>query len=418
MKPETKPEQTPQARPGREETLRLTDGITSRTIAQLLAALGLYSLMMILVMVCGVTFYWGGSWQENDLIYRLAHFCLDYFFLVIPLAWLAGALVIVAWFWRRTLGYIEAVALASERLAAPTGEAIRLPEGLRGVEDHLNLARENALRSALLAKEAEQRKNDLVVYLAHDLKTPLTSVIGYLSLLRDEPDLPAGTRARYTGVALDKAERLEELINEFFEITRFNLSRIELAPRRVDLTRMLEQVTFEFEPVFRQKQLRCALELPPKMEALCDADKIGRVFDNLLRNAAGYADPGSCITVRGRAGEGGFALQFENPGPTIPPEQLSRIFEQFYRLDASRASSTGGAGLGLAIARQLIEAHGGRITAESAGETVRFTVFLPAAPAKTQGEAQAAASTPPTPPKSPVSPQSPAPSPARDAAAS
>lgn len=436
MKPETRPESKPApgASPEREQPLRLTDGITSRTVAQLLAALGLYSLGLGLVMVCGVVFYTGGSWHEDDIIYKLAHFCLDYFFLVIPLAWLAGALGIVAWFWRRTLGYIEAVALASERLAAPTEEAIRLPEGLRGVEDHLNLARENALRSALLAKEAEQRKNDLVVYLAHDLKTPLTSVIGYLSLLRDEPDLPAEARARYTGVALDKAERLEELINEFFEITRFNLSRIELVPRRVDLTRMLEQVTFEFEPVFRQKQLRCALELPPKMEALCDADKIGRVFDNLLRNAASYADPGSCITVRGRAEGGGFTLQFENPGPTIPPAQLGRIFEQFYRLDTSRASSTGGAGLGLAIARQLIEAHGGRITAESAGETVRFTVFLPAAPARAQEERLAAAQTPPGSPRpgsapvlspgsSPVSPpvlqQSPAPDPAaRDADAS
>ena len=190
MKPETRPESKPApgASPEREQPLRLTDGITSRTVAQLLAALGLYSLGLGLVMVCGVVFYTGGSWHEDDIIYKLAHFCLDYFFLVIPLAWLAGALGIVAWFWRRTLGYIEAVALASERLAAPTEEAIRLPEGLRGVEDHLNLARENALRSALLAREAEQRKNDLVVYLAHDLKTPLTSVIGYLSLLRDEPD--------------------------------------------------------------------------------------------------------------------------------------------------------------------------------------------------------------------------------------
>lgn len=369
---------------------RLTDGITARTVTQLLVVLGLYTLGIVIVIVCGVTFYTGGSWEGDDLVYRVAHFCLDYFFLVVPLVWLVGALVVVAYFWRRTLGYIEAVALASERLAAPSEEAIRLPEALVSVENHLNLARENALHSAALAKEAEQRKNDLVVYLAHDLKTPLTSVIGYLSLLRDEPDLPAEARARYTGVALDKAERLEELINEFFEITRFNLSRIELVPRRVDLVRMLEQVVFEFEPVFRQKQLRCALQLPPKMEALCDADKLERVFDNLLRNAASYSEPGGCIRVKGSFDAAGILLRFENPGPTIPPEQLARIFEQFYRLDTSRASATGGAGLGLAIARQIIEAHGGRIAAESADEMIRFIVWLPAPPAKTRTEAPAA----------------------------
>ncbi len=365
-------------RPENQAGPRLVSGLTGRIAGQFVAALGLYTIVMILGILFGGIFYTSFTWRGNELLYRLAHFCLDYFFLVIPLAWLSGALILFAFFWRRTLSYIEAVALASERMAAPTAEPIRLPAPLFGVESHLNLARENALRSAMLAKEAEQRKNDLVVYLAHDLKTPLTSVIGYLSLLRDEPSLPAEARARYTGVALDKAERLEELINEFFEITRFNLSRIELTPCRVDLTRMLEQVAFEFEPVFRQKQLHCRLQLPARMEAVCDIDKIERVFDNLLRNAASYATPGSEISVTGSTDDAGLLLQFENPGPTIPPEKLSRIFEQFYRLDTSRASSTGGAGLGLAIARQIVEAHGGQISASSQEETVRFTVWLPA----------------------------------------
>src|SRR5699024_2644517 len=103
------------------------------------------------------------------------------------------------------------------------------------------------------------RKNDLVVYLAHDLKTPLTSVIGYLTLLRDEPDLPPEMRGRYTGIALDKAERLEDLINEFFDITRFNLSHLELERRDTDLRRMLEQMCSEFAPVLAQQQLTVSL---------------------------------------------------------------------------------------------------------------------------------------------------------------
>lgn len=377
MKPETNP------RP------RLVSGLTGQIAGRFIGALGLYTLVMILGILFGGTFYASFTWHGDELLYKIAHFCLDYFFLVIPLAWLAGAVLLFAFFWHRTLGYIEAVALASERLASPSPEPIHLPAPLFGVEAHLNLARENALRSAMLAKEAEQRKNDLVVYLAHDLKTPLTSVIGYLSLLRDEPDLPADARARYTGVALDKAERLEELINEFFEITRFNLSRIELTLQRVDLARMLEQITFEFEPLLRQKQLACRLTLPARLEAVCDADKISRVFDNLLRNAAGYTPPGGEIAVDGSADDAGILLRFTNPGPTIPPEKLARIFEQFYRLDSSRASGTGGAGLGLAIARQIVEAHGGRIAAESKDETVRFTVWLPAPPAAANAQAPA-----------------------------
>ena len=132
--------------------------------------------------------------------------------------------------------------MGAEQLAHPTEEPIRLPDTMKSAEDQLNLAREQALRDARAAREAEQRKNDLVVYLAHDLKTPLTSVIGYLTLLRDEPQLSPELRARYTGVALDKAERLEDLVNEFFEITRFNLSHLELEKRDTDLKRMLEQI--------------------------------------------------------------------------------------------------------------------------------------------------------------------------------
>lgn len=111
----------------------------------------------------------------------------------------------------------------------------------------------------MLAKEAEQRKNDLIVYLAHDLKTPLTSVIGYLTLLNDEPDIPDNTREKYTSIALSKAERLEDLINEFFDITRFNLTSIELDIEKVNLSRMLEQICNEFIPVLSEHNLSWTL---------------------------------------------------------------------------------------------------------------------------------------------------------------
>lgn len=274
---------------------------------------------------------------------------------------------------------MESLAGAAEQLAQPGESPIILPDTLHDLENQLNAARERALRDARAAREAEQRKNDLVVYLAHDLKTPLTSVIGYLTLLRDEPQLPAELRSRYTGIALDKAERLEDLINEFFDITRFNLSHLELEKQTVDLSRMLQQVVSEFEPMLAEEQLTCTLDLPPRMDYPCDPDKLARVFDNLLRNACHYSTPGTEVQISGAETGASIVLSFHNEGRTIPPEKLERIFEQFFRLDSSRATRTGGAGLGLAIAKEIVELHGGTISARSWDNQVEFQVTLPKA---------------------------------------
>lgn len=128
--------------------------------------------------------------------------------------------------------------------------------------------------------------------------------------------------------------------------------------------------------MLREKNLTCALSTPETFPIRCDANKLQRVFDNLLRNAVLYCYPGTEITVTAER-VGNFAVvRFRNRGDTIPPEKLSRIFEQFYRLDTAR-SSTGGAGLGLAIARQITQLHGGSLTGESRDDTVTFTVTLP-----------------------------------------
>ncbi len=319
------------------------------------------------------------NWFAGSLLYRLLTWVRDIVVLVGGLAVLAGWVAISYFFIARPERRVDALTAAAAKLARPDDTPITLPRGLEEAEVQLNLAREQALRDAQAAREAEQRKNDLVVYLAHDLKTPLTSVIGYLTLLRDEPDLSPEARARYTGVALDKAERLEDLINECFDITRFNLSHLELELQRVDLTRMLQQLVSEFAPMLREKGLSCRLALPEKLDYRCDPDKMARVFDNLLRNACHYSYPDSAVDIAVREEPGWLVLTFENAGRTIPPEKLERIFQQFFRLDESRASRTGGAGLGLAIARQIVEAHGGAIRAESQNDRIRFTIFLPQA---------------------------------------
>lgn len=290
--------------------------------------------------------------------------------------WTVIVLVLTYQLVRRAAHYIDEVQQAAHELVSDSDDLITLSPELAEVATSLNTLKQTSLQNARAARESEQRKNDLIMYLAHDLKTPLASVIGYLQLLRDEPTLSEEARTRYLATTLRKAERLDELTNEFFEITRFNLSEIPLAPQRMDLSLLLEQLVFEAQPQLAEKNLTTALHTPEQLPLRADPDKLSRVFDNLLRNAILYSWPDTEIDITATADDERATIRFTNQGDTIPPEKLSRLFEQFFRLDASRATS-GGAGLGLAIARAITRQHGGDITAESANDRVTFTVTLP-----------------------------------------
>lgn len=318
-------------------------------------------------------------WQASDPLYQMLSFVQDYILVFLGGAFLLGWAGITYRFISRPLRYLDQVAAAAGKLAHPSEEPILLPEDLAQTEYELNQVRLRALRDARAAQEAEQRKNDLIVYLAHDLKTPLTSVIGYLTLLWDEPQISQELRAKYTGIALHKAQRLEDLINEFFDITRFSLSHLALAKQEVNLTRMLEQMTYEFQPALAEKRLTWTLQLAPNVHVFCDPDKLERVFDNLFRNAVHYSYGQTAITLHLEQQGEQASVRVENRGKTIPPEKLSQIFEQFFRLDSARGTTTGGAGLGLAIAKEIVELHGGTIAAESQDEHIAFTVRLPRA---------------------------------------
>lgn len=224
---------------------------------------------------------------------------------------------------------------------------------------------------------AEQQKNDLIVYLAHDLKTPLTSVIGYLSLLEEAYDIPMEQRAKYIGIALDKAYRLEQLINEFFDITRLNIQSIEAQKSKINLTILLEQILSEFFPMFEEKSLNIIQVIEPEIRIFADADKLARVFDNLFRNAVNYSYSGTDIICFAQKEESKVLISVKNKGDDIPKEKLNRIFDKFYRVDNSRRTSTGGSGLGLAIAKQIIELHNGTITVSCDEGETEFQVILP-----------------------------------------
>lgn len=286
-------------------------------------------------------------------------------------------LIILRIYLRSFSKYFNEINRGIDALLAEDSVDVVLPAELAATENKINSIKHMLKQRKMAAELAEQRKNELVVYLAHDLKTPLTSVIGYLTLLRDEAQISEELRQKYLSISLSKAERLEELINEFFEITRFGFSDVVLEYSRLNLTRLLEQLTYEFRPMLAEKDLTCSLTAEQDMMIRCDVDKLQRVFDNLLRNAVNYSFEHSAIEIAAVAEEQQIRIKFKNHGNTVPREKLERIFEQFYRLDTARSSKTGGAGLGLAIAKEIVELHHGTITAKSENETIEFEVVLP-----------------------------------------
>ena len=222
------------------------------------------------------------------------------------------------------------------------------------------------------------KKNDLITYLAHDLKTPLTSVVGYLNLLDEVRDMPEAQREKYTHVALEKAERLEKLINEFFEITRYNLTHIVLEKEMINLYYMLVQMTDEFYPILKAHGNTIGLKADESLEVYADPEKLARVFNNILKNAVAYSYEGTEILVTAQKTDSGFVkICFMNKGRTIPAQKLHAIFDKFFRMDEARATNGGGAGLGLAIAKEIIRLHEGEIRAESADEVTTFEIILP-----------------------------------------
>lgn len=274
-------------------------------------------------------------------------------------------------------GYLRQIEAGINNITSDSKESIHMIPELKPIETRLTEIKRTLKKQEQEASLAEQKKNDLVVYLAHDLKTPLTSIVAYLTMLDSYQDMPEEERSHYTRIALEKSIRLGELINEFFEITKFNLQDIELDKAELNLTMMLEQVADEFYGVFREKGLKCELDIEEALSICGDADKLARVFDNILRNAVSYSYPDTAVRIEAKKVQEDIQIIFANRGDCIPEEKLETIFEKFYRLDEARRSKTGGAGLGLAIAKQIVELHNGKIEAKSDEWETHFIVTLP-----------------------------------------
>ena len=278
----------------------------------------------------------------------------------------------------RMAAYLSNISSALDQVEHEPEEPVVLPEELLSLTGQLEELKGELLRREKEAAVSEQKKNELVAYLAHDLRTPLTSVVAYLTMLENQPDMETVERAKYTHIALEKALRLEELINEFFDITKFNLQDFVLEKQEMDLSIFLEQIADENYAMLQKKGMTCAVDAQEGLMIEGDPDKLARVFENLLRNAVAYGSENTQILIQARGGHGRTTIVFTNEGPQIPQKKLEMIFERFYRADDSRSSKTGGSGLGLAIAKQVVELHGGTITAASDRKNTRFIVTFPA----------------------------------------
>lgn len=311
-----------------------------------------------------------------DNIYELV-FERAYFIFIIFGTTLIIVLSLLYKLLNKIFSYVFAVSESADKLFDKNVEYINLPPEMVEVEKKLNHFKTEAIKNERLARENEQKKGELIVYLAHDIKTPLTSMIGYLSLLSEIKDMPQEQRNRYIDIALDKSYRLEDLINELFDVARFNSEKIVLEKEEINLNLMLEQIADDFYPTLKEMNKKINFTSDEKTILYADPDKLSRVFNNLIKNAVNYSKENTDIDISIINKENQVTVNITNKGKQIPKEKLDKIFEKFYRLDSSRTSKTGGSGLGLAIAKEIVELHGGKIYAESDMKETTFSVILP-----------------------------------------
>ena len=257
-----------------------------------------------------------------------------------------------------------------------SSQNVELPDEMIKFSEKLNKIKYEYALSKKIAKEAEQKKNDLIMYMAHDLKTPLTSVIGYLTLLNEEKKISKDLQDKYMKIALDKSIRLEELTNQFFEITRYNLNDMPINKTQLNLSILFDQLIEEFYPMLEDRKLELKVNKPNTLIYNADGDKLARSFGNLLKNAISYSYENTVIEIEMIDNEDNIEVICKNKGATIPEYKLERIFDKFYRADESRGTNSGGAGLGLAITKEIIELHNGTISANSENETIEFVINL------------------------------------------
>lgn len=247
----------------------------------------------------------------------------------------------------------------------------------RNIAHDINLASEKLQEAIQRGDFSESSKDQLVVNLAHDLRTPLTSVLGYLDLILKDESLTKEQTRHFLTIAFTKSQRLERLIEELFEITRMNYGMLPVEKKKINLTDLLNQLREELYPLFEKNRLIARMNCDPHLLILGDGDLLARVFENLLTNAIRYGYDGQYIDINGFIAESDVIVQIVNYGDSIPKDELPHLFDMFYIGDKSRTHKENSTGLGLFIAKNIVEQHNGAITAESSIVQTVFEVRLP-----------------------------------------
>ncbi|WP_088293115.1 sensor histidine kinase [Bacillus mycoides] len=241
----------------------------------------------------------------------------------------------------------------------------------------INVASEKLKEAVERGDFAESSKDQLIVNLAHDLRTPLTSVLGYLDLILKDENLTKEQIKHFSTIAFTKSERLEILIDELFEITRMNYGMLQIEKRPIDISELLIQLDEELYPLLEKKGLEARLNMDSHLPINGDGKLLARVFENLLTNAIRYGYDGKFVDVNGYIDHEEVVVKIINYGDSIPEEDLPYLFDVFYTGDKARSEQQGGTGLGLFIAKNIIEQHDGTISAESNVIRTIFEVRLP-----------------------------------------
>lgn len=327
--------------------------------------------------------YYSGVRAEDQLAeYR--HFMRNigdiYFFLLlfIPLA-----IFFFFWFTKPYAAYFRDISAGISHLANGDFQhrvQISSRDELGMIAEDVNLASEKLQQAIERGDFAENSKDQLVVNLAHDLRTPLTSVLGYLDLLMKNDQLTEEQVRHFTTIAFTKSRRLEKLIDNLFEITRMNYGMLPIQHTQLHLSELMKQMNEEMYPVFEKNHLVTRVKLDADLIVSGDGELLARVFENLLMNASRHGKDGVYVDIHGFREEGQIVIQVINYGGHIPPEDLPYIFDMYYTADRARTPQEGGTGLGLFIARNIVEQHSGTISVQSDVVRTLFEVRLPALP--------------------------------------